>query len=103
MKTIIHNPGSDLKTVIAVEDGNLITGSIQDATPYLENAARLRQDGGKKSKDLWHVASFPAIAVEQYCNTAGIEFSEFMQNPVHVQRMVQDPALSGFRVAGGRT
>ena len=100
--TVINNAGSDLKTVVALEDGKLITGSVQDATPYLEHAAMLRSAGdGKKSKELWHVASFPAVVVEKYCNLAGIEFSEFMQNPVHIKRMVQDPALSGFRVAGG--
>jgi len=102
MKSVIHNPGSDLKTVVALEDGKLITGSVQDATPYLEKAARLRIDGGKQDKDMWHAAHFPAIAVELYCNRAGIEFSEFMQNKAHVRRMLQDPDLSKFRVFEGR-
>lgn len=102
MKTVLSNPGSDLKTVVALEDGKLITGSVQDATPYLENAARMRQEGGKGSKDMWHAAHFPAIAVEMYCNNAGITFSEFMQNKEHTRRMLQDPALSKFRVFEGR-
>ena len=102
MKTVINNPGSDLKTVVAVEDGNLITGSVQDCTPYLENAARMRVDGGKKDKDMWHAASYPAVVVETYCNQAGITFSEFMQNKVHVRRMMQDPDLSKFRIFEGR-
>ena len=102
MKSVIHNPGSDLKTVVAVEDGKLITGSVQDCTPYLENAARLRADGGKQDKDMWHAASYPAVVVETYCNQAGITFSEFMQNKVHTKRMLQDPNLSKFRVFEGR-
>jgi hypothetical protein len=47
-------------------------------------------------------ASFPDVLVERYCNQNGIEFSEFMQNPVHVKRMCADPDLSGFRIWTGR-
>lgn len=103
MRTVIQNAGSDLKTVVAVEDGKLITGSVQDCTPYLDNVAKLRQEGGGKSmKDMWHAASFPQVVVETYCNTRGIEFSEFMQNPAHIKHMLQDPALSRFRVFEGQ-
>jgi hypothetical protein len=103
MKTVLQNPGSDLCTVVAVEDGKLITGSVQACDPYIENAARLRADGGgKKDKDIWHAAHFPEVVVEKYCNTAGITFAEFIQNREHVRRMIQDPALAAFRIVGGR-
>lgn len=102
MKTVLANPGSDLKTVVALEDGKLITGSVQDATPYLERAAQMRVDGGKKDKEMWHAAHYPAVVVEMYCNNNGITFSEFMQNKEHTKRMLQDPALSKFRVFEGR-
>lgn len=102
MRQVLHNPGSDLKTVVALEDGKLVTGSVQDCTPYLENAARLRVEGGKQDKEMWHAASYPAVVVETYCNRAGIDFAEFMQNKVHVRRMMQDPDLSKFRVFEGR-
>ena len=101
MKTTLHNPGSSLKTIVALEDGNLITGSVQDCTPYLAQAAKLRKGGGK-GKDMWHAASYPPVVVERYCNQAGIDFAEFMQNKEHVRRMMQDPALSKFRVFEGQ-
>jgi len=49
-----------------------------------------------------HVATFPAIIVEQYCNDNGITLHEWMNNPVHVDRMLNDPALRGFRTSRKR-
>lgn len=100
VKTIVNN--GDLKTVVALEDGNLITGSVQNCTPILEDATARRNEGFTGSKEMRHAARFPAVAVEQYCNQAGIEFSEWVSNPVHIRRMLSDPALSGFRIWEGR-
>ena len=93
---------SDLRTVVKLEGDTLITGSVQDCTPFLENATQRRNEGIHGSGDMRHAASFPPVIVERYCNESGIEFSEFMSNPVHVKRMLGDPALSGFRVWTGR-
>lgn len=58
-----------------------------------------RQNSGVTgSKDLPHLAEFPAAIVEKYIADAGITFAEWMQNPVHAKRMLQDPALAHFRI-----
>lgn len=93
---------SDLRTVVKLDGDTLITGSVQDCTPFLESATKRRNEGIHGSSDMRHAASFPPVIVERYCNESGIEFSEFMSNPVHVKRMLSDPALSGFRVWNGR-
>lgn len=102
MKSVISNVGTDLKTVVAIEDGKMITGSVQDCSPIMAETTRKRLEGEHGSNEMRHAASFPEVLVERYCNTAGIEFSEFMQNPVHVKRMLQDPSLSYFRVWEGK-
>lgn len=101
MRSVINQPGG-LKTIVTLEDGNLITGSVQDCTPFVENASKLRQIGEGKGKDVWHTAHYPPVVVEAYCNNAGIDFHEFMSNKVHVKRMLNDPALASFRVVEGR-
>lgn len=93
----------DVKSVVGMEDGKLITGTVQDCTPILEDATRRRVEGMTGTSEMKHAARFPAVLVEKYCNTAGITFAEFMQNKVHVRRMLGDPALSGFRIWEGRT
>jgi hypothetical protein len=50
------------------------------------------------SKDLPHLAEFPAELVEKYIADNGITFYEWMNNPVHVRRMLHDPALAHFRI-----
>jgi hypothetical protein len=62
----------------------------------------MRNEGITGGKEMRLAASFPDVLVERYCNQNGIEFSEFMQNPVHVKRMCADPDLSGFRIWTGR-
>lgn len=91
-----------VQTVMAVEDGSLITGTTQDCTPYLERATAMRNEGITGSSEMRLAASFPDVLVERYCNQQGIEFSEFMQNPVHIKRMCADPDLSGFRIWTGK-
>ena len=91
----------DLQTVIKLQGDDLITGSVQDCTPYAEEAQRKHNEGEHGSNELRHAASLPLVLVEKYCNDNGIEFSEWMQNPVHAKRMLADPALSYFRIWPG--
>ena len=101
MKTIQTGlPG--LTTKIALQDGNLITGTEQDCTPFVEDVHNRVVAEATGTKDVKHAARLPNVLVEQYCNTHGIEYSEFMQNPVHARAMLNDPALSSFRIWPGR-
>jgi len=57
-----------------------------------------QNEGLTGSKDMPHLAEYPAEVVEKYCNDAGITFAEWMQNPAHAQVMLRDPALAHFRI-----
>ena len=57
-----------------------------------------QNEGLTGTKDMPVLAEFPAEIVEKYINDAGITFEEWMRNPVHVRRMLRDPALSAFRI-----
>lgn len=100
MKTVIQR--GDTQTVVALQDGNLITGTVQDCTPIVQEATRKRNEGEHGSSDMRHAASFPAVVVEKYCNDSGITFAEFMEDRAHIRRMLNDPALSYFRIWEGR-
>jgi hypothetical protein len=93
---------ADVQSVVAVEEGKLITGTVQDCTPYLERAQKMRTEGGHSSKELKHAASFPFVVVEQYCNNNGITFAEWMKDGIHAKRMMSDPSLSYFRIWEGK-
>lgn len=100
MHSVINN--ADVQTVVALEDGKLITGTVQDCTPTLEDATARRNAGFTGTSEMRHAARFPPVLLEKYCNDAGIQFSEFMRDAVHVRRMLGDPALKGFRIWEGR-
>ena len=59
-------------------------------------------EGHHGASDMKLMASLPAVVIEHYCNVNGITFREWMKNPEHVKRMVNDPALADFRIAPGR-
>jgi len=41
------------------------------------------------------------VLVEKYCNDNGITFRDFLRDPAHARRMVQDPANDAFRIWKG--
>ena len=90
-----------VETHMALQDGALVTGTVQDCTPILEDAKARHNVGFHGTSELKHAARLPVVVIEQYCNTQGVEFSEFMQNPVHMKRVLNDPALKSFRIWPG--
>jgi len=94
---------SAVQTKLHVHDGDVTFERVQDCTPYLERATKLRNEGMHGSSEMRHAAHFPAVLVERYCNQHGITFAEFMQRKEgHVRAMLSDPDLRGFRVWEGR-
>jgi hypothetical protein len=75
---------------------------VQDCTPVVNYAEQQRIAGATGSSEMRHAARFPAVIVEQYINNRGITFNEFLSNPVHVKTMLQDSALSAFRIWEGK-
>lgn len=102
MKTVVQSGLPGLETHVILQDGNLITGTVQDCEPILERAKALHNEGLTGSSEMKHAASFPAVLVEKYCNDRGITFADFMAEPKHVRAMLSDPDLSGFRIWAGK-
>lgn len=49
-----------------------------------------------------YAARFPKVVVENYCARHGITLHEWMIDPVHVGRMLNDPDLAAFRIWEGK-
>jgi hypothetical protein len=98
--TITHAGG--VQTKIALEDGNLITGTVQDCTPIAEITKALHNEGIHGDKEFRHAASIPFVIIETYCNNHGLTLADFWQNPAHIKTMLNDPDLKAFRIWPGR-
>lgn len=72
---------------------------VQDCVPIMEQAKAFNREGLHGSKEMRHVARFPMVIVEKYCNVHGITFQEWLANTEHVERMLKDHDLAFFRVA----
>lgn len=90
-----------VKTIIKLQGEDLVTGTVQDCTPILEDAQARQNAGFVGTSEMKHAARLPMVVVETYCNVNGITFDEWMANPVHIKRMLSDPDLSGFRIWRG--
>lgn len=99
MRTVSTIDG--VQTKMGIQDGALITGTVQDCTPILEDAKARHREGMHGTSEFKHAMRIPSVVVETYCNVNGVAFSEFMQNPVHVKRMLNDPALKDLRIWDG--
>jgi hypothetical protein len=91
----------DVTSYMAHEDGKIVTGTIQDCTPILEDAQNRQRTGQIGTSEMRHVARLPVSVIELYCNTHGITFAEWLKDPTHVRRMTSDPDLKGFRIWEG--
>jgi hypothetical protein len=94
---------SGVGTGISLDGGRLVIQRAQDVEPIIEHVAALRQMGNGKSKsgELVHIGEIPDVIVESYMNEVGIDFGEFVRNPVHIKRIMQDPNYAKFRVFQG--
>lgn len=100
MSTILNADGT--QTVVALQDGNLITGTVQDCTPILEHAKAMHNAGMHGSSDMKLAASIPFVVVEKYLNDNRLLMSDFCADPAHMRAILNDPALAYFRVWPGR-
>lgn len=101
MRTNINN-GDGTTTVVALEDGNLITGTISDATPALEHAKALHNAGMFGSSDMKHAGHLDAVIVEAYLNLNKITYHEFCGSQEHMARLLNNRDFYDFRVWKGR-
>ena len=74
----------------------------QDVEPILDYTKGMNAIGAGNGKELKHAAELPSIVVENYMNVNGVSFHEILNNPIHVQRMCNDPALAAWRIWRGR-
>lgn len=70
--------------------------------PTIDAIKELHNSGMHGTKDTKHVASVPKVVIEAYCQQQGITLREFMRNPEHPRRFLNDPAHADFRVWPGR-
>lgn len=76
--------------------------SLDDLKAVADVCKGLQNSGLTGTREMRHLAEFPGFLIEAYCHQHGIEWDEWFRNPVHCQRMLQDPDLSDFRVDRGR-
>ena len=90
-----------LAPIIAEENGRLILGSSQDCTAISEYAKEKHNAGEHGSSEMKYAACFPNVIIEKYCNDNGVSYAEWAGNPVHIKRMLNDPANGSFRIWKG--
>ena len=94
---------TDMQTTGFWSEGGAVTlRRSQDVEPYLDHIQALRSAGATGSATFRHAAKIPFAFIEAYLAHNGIDLHEFNVNPVHIQRMCNDPALGNLRIWQGR-
>jgi hypothetical protein len=92
---------SNIDTDISVKDDALTVHRQQDCTPIAEYCKSMQNEGYHGTGELKFAGKIPEVMVEKYCNDNHITFREFIQNKEHVRRVMNDPAMSHFRIWKG--
>lgn len=101
MRTVIHNDNGT-QTVVGLQDGTLVTGTVQDCTAIAEYARARHKEGLHGSSEMRLAASIPFVIIEKYLNDNRITLAEFKQSQEHKRRLLNDPANAAFRIWEGR-
>lgn len=74
----------------------------QDVTDVLESCKARHNAGAMGANGNRHYGQIPETIIERYCAQQGVTLRDFIQNPEHSKRLLNDPDLSGFRIYKGR-
>jgi len=93
-----------METKFHTVDDNLVIETRQDVAPILEAVKRKKEILADKPVDGlgYFVGTIPEVVVEQYMREFGVTYAEMIGNDVHVQRILNNPDYSKFRVWEGR-
>jgi len=83
-------------------EDRLIVHSEQDVEPIIDEVKSLKETSKEVPGLGYHAGRIPDVVVLDYMNTVGITFAEFINNPVHIKRIMTDPDYKKFRVWEGR-
>lgn len=84
-------------------EGVYVYETREDLTDHVDHVARMRSMQPECTPGLgYYAGSIPAIVAEAYCNKIGIKFEEFLNNPVHIKNLLNDPDYSAFRIWKGQ-
>jgi hypothetical protein len=67
-----------------------------------ERCISMQNEGLVGQPDVKYAASIPLVVVEHYCKRHNITMGEWTKNREHIKAMLNDPALSDFRIWKGR-
>lgn len=82
---------------------DLVYANAAQMQGVADHCRAMRESGAEDVGDVRLLGVIPAELVEKYCIDAGVTFADFMHpGSEHASRMLNDPALSGFRVHRGR-
>lgn len=102
LRAIQQRRAGELSTHVGELDGKLIIAQSQDCTGIAEWAKEQHRAGEYGSSEMRHAGRIPDVIINAYMNEHGITFREVMSDPVHFQRMCNDPKNDAFRIWKGR-
>lgn len=82
-------------------DGGIVIKRGQLVADHVDYCRARANEGLHGLPDMRLKASIPAVVVEHYLQVHGVTLREFIGNPEHARRIVNDPAFADFRIAPG--
>jgi hypothetical protein len=83
-----------------MQDGTLVVQNTEQAKPYADRAHALSDL--KQDPEMKLAGYYPMVMIEKYLNDHNITMHEFLKDPEHARRMLNDPDLAAFRVWKGK-
>lgn len=101
--TLVSNH-SGIKTYHRVEGGRDVYLREQDCEPIVNEVKRIKEvsDGRGDTSLGYFVGKIPGEIVEKYLQEKGVSYHDFIVNPEHVKRIMNNPDYKKFRIFEGK-
>lgn len=80
------------RTLMHRDGKNVVFERQFDSQPVMDEISAIKSitDGKSRTGELYHIGRIPAAVVEAYCNVNGVAFSDFLKEPVHHRRILEE-------------
>ncbi|MCG7904402.1 MAG: hypothetical protein JAY60_18495 [Candidatus Thiodiazotropha weberae] len=91
-----------MKKEIKAQDGRVYTRHVQDVEPLKQHVKQLRESHKESPTMGVHVGKIPKVAIIEYMSRTGVSYHEFLNDDIHVKRILMDSDYKDLRIWMGR-
>lgn len=91
-----------MRRALKANDGRVYVRTVQDVEPIKKSINQLKETHRESEIMGVHVGRIPKVVIIEYMNRIGVTYKQFLEDDVHVRRILLDSEFKDLRIWEGR-